>query len=203
MLTPTFSLFSWCTSAIVTATIYHYNPATYKPVKASFLLFWYRIQYDGCYTSFLAAPLREMEADLSKPSLLFRRVGHCQLFSVQCAWSCTPASLLLPSSSSWILAAIIILRLTHHIKSLLQSPFSCLSDTSDLLLSQLTCISTTVSDVILIHHIFHLAFLLLLQPSTCVSHAVLICIRIHNPKYIPLPYLLYYIYAVSLMLLYP
>ena len=64
-------------------------------------------------------------------------------------------------------------------------------------------VSTTASSVILIHRTCHLACLVTLSSSTCVSPVILIPRRLHHPVSLPPPSLLFYVYAASLLSLFP
>ena len=100
-------------------------------------------------------------------------------------------------------ASVLILRLPCHPASLLLSPLSHLSATSLLILSQSPHVSAAVSASILIHCPCHLACLIMLSSSTCVSPVILIPRRLHHPVSLPPPSLLFYVSAASLLSLFP
>ena len=64
-------------------------------------------------------------------------------------------------------------------------------------------LSSRVSSAIPICRTFHLACMIPLSSSNCVYPVVLIRCCLHHPPYLSLPSLLFYIYAASLMLLFP
>ena len=70
-----------------------------------FLLFYSWVWYAVWDTHFSDNPLRETYME---PLFTFLWVGHCWLFPTQCDLSCPPTSLVLPSSSSRISAAVLI-----------------------------------------------------------------------------------------------
>ena len=131
------------------------------------------------------------------------QVEHCWQFSSQCDLSCPPASLLPASLLSHTSPAFLILRQPHHPTHLLFSSASCLSATSLLLLSRSPHVSATVSADILIHSPWHLACLIPLSLSTCVSPANFVRRHLHHPAYLSLPSLFPNISSVSLMSLSP
>ena len=146
MLTPTLFPSLWRLSAVAAATVPRLNTvsdtAGQDTVAASAIplpIIWVR-----CF--FSAALLQETETETYplKPILPFRRVVHRQLFTAQCAQSCSPTSLLPPSSSSHIYVAIIICRLPHHITYFLLYLLSHLSATSLILMSQSPRVSSDV-----------------------------------------------------------
>ena len=72
-----------------------------------------------------------------------------------------------------------------------------------LLLSRLPHVSAAISAAIVIHRPCHLENLITLSSSTCIPLSVLIRRRLHHPVSLPPLSLLLYVYAASLLLLFP
>ena len=119
MLTPTFCSYTWSPISVITSVICRYNPMSSNSVNTPFPLFWSHIWYYGQGASFYVTPLWEMDTEPSKPPLLFWWVQHRWRFPTQCAWYCTSASLISPSSLSCISAAVLIFLQSHNQTSLL------------------------------------------------------------------------------------
>ena len=166
---PTFSPSPWRLKSVAAYAVLCLNNVSNNPFGTLLSLPPSRVQYTIWGNYFSTSPLWESEKEPSKPPFPFCWVRHCQRCPTHYAWSCTPVSLLPPSTLYWISTSVLILRQPNNPAYIFLLPSYSQYATFILLLYKSPYISTPISASVLVCLPCHIAFLLPLYLSTWFS----------------------------------